>query len=48
LDVKIENANVAILDFKSIVCEDYISTILEKDDKIMNEAETVLLSEQFI
>jgi len=48
LDADVENASVAMLDFRSMVCEDYINTILEKDDKVMNETETVLLSEQFL
>ena len=38
----------ALAEFKSLVNEEYIGTILEKDNKIMNTVETILLSEQFI
>jgi hypothetical protein len=34
--------------FKNILAEDYLSAIIEKDNKIMNETENVILSEQFI
>ena len=48
LDVDIADAKAAVAEFKVIVNEEYIDTILEKDDKITNEVETILLAEQFI
>jgi superfamily II DNA or RNA helicase len=48
LDVDIADANAAIAEFKYLVDEEYIDTILEKDNKIMNTVETILLAEQFI
>jgi hypothetical protein len=48
LDVDIKDAAATITEFKKWVSEGYINTILEKDEKILNETETVLLSEQFL
>jgi superfamily II DNA or RNA helicase len=48
LDVDIGDINKAMKEFRNIVIEEYIFTILEKDNKIMNEAENIILSEQFI
>jgi superfamily II DNA or RNA helicase len=48
LDVDIADAHAALAEFKSLVNEEYIYTILEKDNKIMNTVETILLAEQFI
>jgi superfamily II DNA or RNA helicase len=48
LDVDITDTKIVVAEFKSLVNEEYIDTILEKDDKIMNEVETILLAEQFI
>jgi hypothetical protein len=48
LDVDIADASTALDEFKSLVNEEYIYTILEKDNKIMNTVETILLAEQFI
>jgi superfamily II DNA/RNA helicase len=48
LNIGVKDANAAVAAFRSLVNEEYIDTILEKDDKIMNEAETILLAEQFI
>jgi superfamily II DNA/RNA helicase len=48
LDVDIADAKAAVAEFKSLVNEDYIDTILEKDNRIMNEVESILLAEQFI
>jgi hypothetical protein len=48
LDVDIADASAALAEFKSLVNEEYIDTILEKDNKIMNTVETILLAEQFI
>jgi superfamily II DNA or RNA helicase len=48
LDVGIGDIAHAMSDFKNIVAEEYLTAILEKDSKIMNEVENVILSEQFI
>jgi alanyl-tRNA synthetase len=48
LDIDIDDVSNAISEFKNIVPENYITTILDKDNKIVNEVETILLSEQFI
>jgi superfamily II DNA or RNA helicase len=48
LDVNIGDATNAMIEFKNIVVEEYLAAILEKDDKIMNETEKIILSEQFI
>jgi superfamily II DNA or RNA helicase len=48
LDIEIEDAKSVITEFKKIVSDHYINTIIEKDAKVMNEIETILLSEQFI
>jgi superfamily II DNA or RNA helicase len=48
LDVDIKDTKAAAAEFKALVNEEYINTILEKDDKIVNETETILLAEQFI
>jgi hypothetical protein len=48
LDIAIGDAANAVIEFKNFVTDDYLWTILEKDNKIMNETEDVILSEQFI
>jgi superfamily II DNA/RNA helicase len=48
LDVDIQNIAKAVAEFKDIVAEEYLSIILEKDDKIVNKIESIILSEQFI
>ena len=48
LDIDIADVKAALAECKSLVNEEYIDTILEKDNKIMNTVETILLSEQFI
>jgi hypothetical protein len=48
LNVDIGDTANAISDFKNIVVEEYLAAIIEKDDKIMNETEKIILSEQFI
>jgi hypothetical protein len=48
LDIAIRDAANAVVEFKNFVTDDYLWTILEKDNKIMNETEDVILSEQFI
>jgi hypothetical protein len=48
LDIDIGDAAKAIAEFRKFVADDYLWTILEKDNKIMNETEDVILSEQFI
>jgi hypothetical protein len=48
LDVDIGDTGKAIVEFKYILAEDYLSAIIEKDNKIRNETENVILSEQFI
>jgi superfamily II DNA/RNA helicase len=48
LDVDIGDAANAMSEFKDIVAEEYLSAILEKDNRIMNETENIILSEQFI
>ena len=48
LDINIDDAKTVISDFKNIVSENYINAIIEKDERILNEIETILLSEQFI
>jgi superfamily II DNA or RNA helicase len=48
LDIDIDDVSNAISEFKNIVPENYITTILDKDNRIVNEVETILLSEQFI
>jgi hypothetical protein len=48
LDVDIDDTANAVLEFKNIVAEEYLAAILEKDNKIMNETENVILSEQFL
>jgi superfamily II DNA or RNA helicase len=47
LDIDISATN-AVTEFKRFVTDDYLWTILQKDNKIMNETEDVILSEQFI
>jgi superfamily II DNA or RNA helicase len=48
LDVDIGDMADAMIEFKNIVTEEYVSAIIEKDNKIMNETENIILSEQFI
>jgi superfamily II DNA or RNA helicase len=48
LDVDMGDAGNAMQEFKKIVVEEYLSAILKKDNKIMNETENIILSEQFI
>jgi superfamily II DNA/RNA helicase len=48
LNVDIGDTNNAMAEFKNILAEEYLSAIIEKDNKIMNETENVILSEQFI
>jgi superfamily II DNA or RNA helicase len=48
LDIDIGDAEKAITEFKNTVAEEYLSTIFAKDNKIMNETENIILSEQFI
>jgi hypothetical protein len=48
LDIDIGDAANAVAEFKNFVTDDYLWTILEKDNKIMNETEDIILSEQFI
>jgi hypothetical protein len=48
LDISLSDSEFALNEFKNIVNEDYLDTILEKDHQIVNEPETILLSEQFI
>jgi hypothetical protein len=48
LGVDIGDAGKAMAEFKYILAEEYLSAIIEKDNKIMNETENVILSEQFI
>jgi superfamily II DNA/RNA helicase len=48
LAVEINDLNLMLNEFKNIVSENYISTILNKESKIINEVETILLSEQFL
>jgi superfamily II DNA or RNA helicase len=48
LDVEIGDVNTILSEFKNLVPEEYLNTIIEKDEKIMNETETILLSEQFL
>jgi superfamily II DNA or RNA helicase len=48
LDVDIAAPDAAVGEFRSLAGEEYIDAILEKDNKVMNEAETILLAEQFI
>jgi hypothetical protein len=48
LNIDIRDVKTIITEFKNTVSESYINSIIEKDAKIMNEIETILLSEQFI
>jgi superfamily II DNA or RNA helicase len=48
LSVAVEDTPAAVAEFKSLVSEEYIDTILEKDDKIIHEVETILLAEEFV
>jgi superfamily II DNA or RNA helicase len=48
LDVDIGDMADAMTEFKNIVTEEYLSAIIEKDNKVMNETENIILSEQFI
>ena len=48
LDVDIADPKAAVGEFRSLANEEYIDAILEKDNKVMNETETILLAEQFI
>jgi len=48
LDVELNNPLSAVLEFKELVSENYISIIINKDDQISNEIETILLAEQFL
>jgi superfamily II DNA or RNA helicase len=48
LDLDLGDTSKTITEFKTIVTQNYLATILGKDSKIMNETETILLSEQFI
>jgi hypothetical protein len=42
LDVNVGDTGKAMTEFKTIVAEEYLSTILEKDNKIMNEMENII------
>ena len=48
LDIEIREAKTVVAEFRNIVPDNYIKTIIEKDEKVLNETETILLSEQFI
>jgi superfamily II DNA/RNA helicase len=48
LDVDVGDTDKAMADFRTIVAEEYLSAILDKDNRIMNETENIILSEQFI
>jgi superfamily II DNA or RNA helicase len=48
LDIDIRNTEETMIEFKRIVTEEYLSAILEKDNKIMHETENIILSEQFV
>jgi hypothetical protein len=48
LDVEIGDVNTILSEFKQLVPEEYLNTIIEKDEKVTNETETILLSEQFL
>jgi hypothetical protein len=48
LEVKIEDIDNALQEFKNIIAEEYLAAIIEKDNRIMNETENIILSEQFI
>jgi hypothetical protein len=48
LDVDIGDMADSMTEFKNIVTEEYLSAIIEKDNKVMNETENIILSEQFI
>jgi hypothetical protein len=47
-DVDVSDTEAAITEFKTLVSEEYLDTILEKDNRVQNEVETILLAEQFI
>jgi hypothetical protein len=48
LDINVSDTNNVITEFKKLVENEYLEAILEKDNKIMNEPEDIILSEQFI
>jgi superfamily II DNA or RNA helicase len=48
LEIDIENTEKMIQEFKEAVAEEYLAEILEKDHKIMNDPENIILSEQFV
>jgi superfamily II DNA or RNA helicase len=48
LAVNVADTESAIAEFKTLVREEYLDTILEKDYRVQNEVETILLAEQFI
>jgi superfamily II DNA or RNA helicase len=48
LDINVSDTGNAITEFKKLVENEYLEAILEKDNKIMNEPEDIILSEQFI
>jgi hypothetical protein len=48
LKVKIAEPEKSIIEYKRIADEEYINSIIEKDNQILNEAEIILLAEQFI
>jgi superfamily II DNA/RNA helicase len=48
LDVEIKEPEKSIVEYRQTVDDEYINSIIEKDNQILNETETILLAEQFI
>ena len=47
LDISTDDIDTTVKDFKNLVNENYIDTILDKERKIKGEVESILLAEQF-
>ncbi|GHV05610.1 ATP-dependent helicase [Spirochaetia bacterium] len=48
LDIDIKEPEKSLVEYKQIVDDEYLNSIIEKDNQILNETETILLAEQFI
>jgi hypothetical protein len=48
LDIDLKDPGKSIVEYRQIADDEYINSIIEKDNQILNETETILLAEQFI
>ncbi|MDR1896453.1 MAG: SWF/SNF helicase family protein, partial [Prevotellaceae bacterium] len=48
LKVEIKEPEKSVIEYNRIANEEYVNSIIEKDNQILNEAEIILLAEQFI